>query len=598
MLSKNAISALVALVCALSLFSPSTAFDTGPHNDITRNVLELLSYSRDAQALAATTNWFTDVYAFSPSIGNKVSVLPNHIPDLEMMHCNNLYSITHGANYIAQHLLNTRAAVEEVVRRGDVVGFLAVMGTSVHTYQDFYAHSNWAELNPRWDCDCYHNGGTFFSKILASNVNGSVDRLIDQHPALAGWNTYEWRDRNYPNFNVFGGIVEHGEYCAGINKDSYVRPHYEETYAFAFAATMEWLYNIEKWAEAVDSNRAVLNAAKGWTATGKDHDGLYQNFNNAFEVSYSTTAWVFGQDDGHWKGEGTGSVRTFVASVTDFSKSNTTYTQYYLRSDNPIYKLITNPSPYTFLTDSLDPSTGDVVGNDTLINLATRNFTPFDQLPAQFQNLTAVVVRTTQFSVSDAFTSLFSNPDPWALVSIGGLEIKEAPMKNKKSFTPYWTAIKFVPINTTTVDISYKLIDAEATKSMGSQIPITNNNGGTLNLQFDASNNTLATDSGVRGVYNTSTNVLKVSNDSNSVSLYVDTRNLQCAGSRGNKPYIAICGNTAFGELGTYTGCDGSKLAKGVEMSGGESRRGWVVSGGMYMFLGWVMIAGAATGWM
>ena len=88
-----------------------------------------------------------------------------HILPLEEMHCNNLYNIVYGVNYASQHVvridmprltghewpqncrlmvsqlqLNTRNAIRDAAGRGDTLAFMALMGTSVHLYQDFYAH--------------------------------------------------------------------------------------------------------------------------------------------------------------------------------------------------------------------------------------------------------------------------------------------------------------------------------------------------------------------------------------------------------------------------------------------------------------------------
>ncbi|KND02647.1 uncharacterized protein SPPG_01734 [Spizellomyces punctatus DAOM BR117] len=578
-LSASFIAAAVVGALIDGLVPSSLAFDTGPHNDIMRNVMERFGYTPEAQALGAIGNWFTDVYAFSFSFGNHVPFLPNHIADLEMLHCNNLYSIVYGANYIAQHTISSRKAIQDAVRRNDTLSYLALLGTTAHAYQDFYAHSNWAELHLRNDCDCYNVHDTFFSDIIAAN--GSVDAMINSRPQLSGWQTYSWQDRNYPNFNIFGGNVEHGEYCTGTNKDSYVRPYFEETHAYAFSATVEWIYNVEQWANAVDPN--FVKTARAWVPpTEQDRQDLFKNFEHAFEVSYSTTAWVFGGDDGHWKGYGSGSVRTFAASVTNFAKTNTTYTNLYLRKDpKPVWSLVTETPPYAFLNNSYDPS-GEIIGNVALIQDAIQGFTPFPSIPAEYTNMTVVVVRTLMYNVS---TSL-GNKNPWALIEIDNFAIREAPMMGQRVGTPYWTAIKYIPspaINAASrnVSIKYTLIGAGDSSSVNTRIPIANSQDGTLYMTFNSADNSLVGTGISPGVYNSTLQTLKSAQQDSSIEIYVDTRGLTCTNSTGqNGHYVTFCANTAFGELGTVEGCPGSKFSKNSKNGGVTIRAGkslWIV---------------------
>ncbi|TPX62338.1 hypothetical protein PhCBS80983_g00543 [Powellomyces hirtus] len=548
---------------AVAAFFPGSilGFDTGPHNDMVRNAFEIFGYSREAGMLASVTNWWTDMYAFSPNLP-KSSVTPAHISQLEQMHCNNLYSIVYGANYITQHVVNTRAAVQDAVRRKDTLAYLAILGTSVHTYQDFYAHSNWANLHLRQSCDCYDVKETFFSELV--EANGSVTRMIELNPELTGWGTYEWLGREYPNFNTKGGIVEHGDYCNGVNKDSYVRPWFEETYSYAFASTLEWIYNVEKWAVEIDATNATLNAARSWVPPDQaSADGLQKNFDAAFEVSYSATQAMFGESDGHWKGQGSGSISTFAASVVTFSGTETPYTNLFLRPQDPVYQLIVSPSPYTYLNTSVGP-TGDVVPNQAVISAALESFTPYSALPSKYTtDLTAVVVRTTRFTVSDAKTGRFSDPDPWAAITIGGFEIKEAPMRNQKDFRPYWTAIKFVSKSATSIPISYKLNDAATSSSFEQIIPITGTAAGTLEMTFTPDTKVVAADGISSGVYsNYSTTFISRSLDGSSVELYVDARPLTCGTAGQNGTFITFCPNTAYGEMGVFGGCDGSRWAE------------------------------------
>ncbi|KAJ3181549.1 hypothetical protein HDU85_003491 [Gaertneriomyces sp. JEL0708] len=544
----------------LWLCSGVQGFDTGPHNDITRNVLELYGYSTPAQQLAALTNWFTDVYAFSFSLAVDIRVIPKHLPELEQSHDNNLYSIIYGANYIAQHTVNTRAAIQQVAATNDVVGYLALLGTSVHTVQDFYAHSNWASLRLRESCGCYGIKETVFDGLVESD--GDIAKLLETRPWVGGYSTYMWEDQYFPNYNVHSGIVEHGGYCSGINHDSPVRPYFEESISYALSSTLEWVYNVEKWASAVNPD-IVANAKQWQPASDADRSALDKNFREAFEVSYSTTAWVFGEDDGHWKGAGSGDFTTFTRSVTSFSSDQTPFTTLYTRDDNPIFLPLVTPSPYAFLNNSVDPQ-GFVVANRTLIRSAIDGFTPFTRLPGNITDLTAVVVRTQEFDIGSEWVSLFDDPDPYASVSIDSFEVREAPASDTQRFTPYWTAMKYIPVSTETVDLTYTLIDAAAASSQGDIIALSAEENKSIKLRFNVSSKAVeGLDSGYNvnpGVYDSKARVLRHEYRGTSVSLYFDARPLKCP-SNVEPNWATFCPNSAFTEVGVFKGCDGSRLA-------------------------------------
>ncbi|KAJ3055854.1 hypothetical protein HK097_008957 [Rhizophlyctis rosea] len=541
---------------ALQLLLPVSiwGFDTGPHNDMTRNVLENFGYSKSAQDVISVANWFTDVYAFAPNFGNKVGVLPNHILPLEEMHCNNLYNIVYGVNYASQHVLNTRNAVRDAASRGDTLAFMALMGTSVHLYQDFYAHSNWAELQLTHDCDCYLVDRTLFSHLKVAN--GSLDAMLDANPQLNAYTTYQWKGPEDPYFNIFPGTLQHGDYCNGINHDSAVRPNFEEAYAWAYGATTEWIANVERWAREVNPN--IVENAKAWQpADDTQRTQLQDNQNHAFEVSYSTTAWIFGEDNGHWKGSGSGDLTTFAASTAKFSSSNTFLTNLYTGS-NPVWYLLSEPSPYRFLNDSRDPQSGDVLPDQQTISQATSYFTPLSSLPSNYTDVKAIVLRTTEFNISSSYEGLISRPNPYAVVEFDGWRTREAPMHGQRYLKPWWTSIRFYPSSARGVNIVYTLMDTAASNSQGKQINITSGEG-KLRFTLNTEDNTLT--GGVTGVHNTTDSIATVTApDGTSLKFFVDTRQFICSNSMdANELRVSFCKNTAYGELGVFSDCEGSR---------------------------------------
>ncbi|KAG0604729.1 hypothetical protein M758_9G003900 [Ceratodon purpureus] len=558
-------SMLACVVSVVLLLSTSSrAFDTGAHSDLTRNSLNLYGYSRDAQHMGAFSNWLTDLYAFSPSMVAGLDVVPDYVAELETFHCNNLYSIVFGANYMARFTLNTIDAVKDAVRRGAVLDYLAILGTSLHVYQDFYAHSNWASIKSRSRCDCYEMTSTFFDSL--TRANGSVEAMVTLEPEYLGFITYSYGGRGYPHYNIFSANVEHGGYCEGTNSDSYVRPKFESTYSYAFAGSMEWIYNYERWA----ADASFVARAKSWTA-GNFTAELYRDFNASFEVSYASTQLYFGESDGHWKGPGSGDTSTFAVSTARLSTDNQDpYQQLYLRNATPpVWSLLATPPLYSFLNTSTN-SDGDVVADTASLRSTVGNFTSFRSLPGNYTNLTAVVVRTTSYNLSDDYTKLIGGkPSPWALISIDGLEFMDAPMQDTQTWTPFWTAIKFVPIQSSAVQIQYQLVTTADSTNWGKTVPIAPGDG-ILNVTFNTRTNTLSGDA--TGVHDTFATALSSSANGSQVTIYVDSRPLTCASAPNATGVVTFCDNTAYGELGSFPTCEASTLPP-LGQSGGSSTR-------------------------
>lgn len=567
------VASLFACVVSVVLLLPSSsrAFDTGAHSDLTRNSLNLYGYSRDAQYMGAFSNWLTDLYAFSPSMVAGLDVVPDYIPELETFHCNNLYSIVFGANYMARFTLNTINAVKDAVRRGAVLDYLAILGTSLHVYQDFYAHSNWASVKRRSRCDCYEMTGTFFDSL--TRANGSVEAMVNLEPEYLGFITYSYGGAGYPHFNIFSANVEHGGYCDGINADSYVRPKYESTYSYAFAASMEWIYNYERWA----ADAAFVARAKAWTA-GNFTTELYRDFNASFEVSYASTQLYFGESDGHWKGPGSGDTSTFAVSTAQLaSDDNDVFQQLYLRNATPppVWSLLATPPLYSFLNTSTN-SDGDVIPDTVALRSTVGNFTSFGSLPANYTNLTAVVLRTTSYNVSDDFNEFIGGkPGPWAYITIDGMDILEAPMMDTQAWTPFWTAIKFVPIQSTAVQINYSLVTVGGNSNWGERVPIAPRDG-TLEMAFDTRSNTLSGDA--TGVHDTFATAFSSSANGSQVTIYVDSRPLKCPGTPNTSSLVVFCDNTAYGEIGSFPTCEASTLPPLGESGASSIRWLWIHS--------------------
>ena len=161
--------------------------------------------------------------------------------------------------------------------------------------QDFYTHSNWNTFFPRDTCDCFSNQ-TFWKYI--DRLPEGLYTGVYPCEACAGRG-----DEDAP---------QHGDYCTGVNKDSYARPQWDESYTFGYYGTIEWINVMQTWGSEIDP--AFVEQAKNFTA---DSD-LKDTINKELEYMYQISLWIRtpgNENDGHWKGPGSGSLDDFTPAV-------------------------------------------------------------------------------------------------------------------------------------------------------------------------------------------------------------------------------------------------------------------------------------------
>lgn len=522
----------------LSLFLLSLSFvhsyDTGHHNDLTRNALQIFNYSDSAQKVVPLANWFTDYFSYTFDVEEK-------LPILNLMHFDNLLTLQNVSYYFGQLTINTRNAIQDVTRENNTLKYLTLLGSSLHAIQDFYTHSSWTSIHPQLSCSCYRSE-TFF-EILAS-VGGDISKLLDSHTPL---HTYSYGGcEPGTQYNCFKGTLPHGDYCEGINKDSYVRPYWEQSYAFAFAATVEWLYNVEKWATEISPS--FVDRARSWApTTAEDREDLEEDYEASYVISYSVKNLI--SEDGHWKGPGAGSLKRLATSFAEFVPSKSIYKALFV--DERIHEKLTTPDIYV---------APDARGQ--LISPALALITPLNNLSASgLTDFIAVKVRTTHVKADG---SLFDSPNPYAIVTIAGMEFTENVQTDKEEFRPHWTAIKFVPSTVSQVSIEYGLFNDEW-PSDDDVIPIGPGKD-TLEFTFDISTSRVSGD--ISGQFNSSSNVFTSPRDDNQVSLFLTTRTMSIVGEECTSPStfpIPFCEEEAYTELGIHEKCADLQNEQGLE---------------------------------
>jgi len=110
----------------------------------------------------------------------------------------------------------TYLAVKQAELNDDRTGFLAAMGMSLHTVQDFYAHTDWADQtdNEVWENKGYPGDVTWF---------------------------------DVPDEEKQGVEITQANHDLGTDKDHVTHPHYETSYREAYYGSRQWIKMVKSW---------------------------------------------------------------------------------------------------------------------------------------------------------------------------------------------------------------------------------------------------------------------------------------------------------------------------------------------------------------
>eukprot|EP00026_Physarum_polycephalum_P006711 Phypoly_transcript_06762.p1 GENE.Phypoly_transcript_06762~~Phypoly_transcript_06762.p1 ORF type:complete len:544 (+),score=67.77 Phypoly_transcript_06762:67-1698(+) len=507
------------------------AYDTGHHNDLTRNTLQLYGYNQNAQIIAGIANFFVDYFSFTP-------IPTETLPELNLMHFDNIFTLKNASNYWTQFTLNAKKAIQTAASNGDVLEFIMTIGGTLHSVQDFYTHSDWVDTHYRTECDCYRSE-TWIQTL--HDIGGDYNTLIKQQAAV---HSYSWGDCNEDSRNCFGGQLDHGDACGGINKDSYVRPYWEQSYGFAFSGSVEWVSNIHQWASEVNPN--IVNEAMNYVPpTQEDIDDMNQLNSYAYTVSY---AIKFYNEDGHWKGPGSGSLARFLPAQTKFSTSKSIYKSKY--QDAKIHQRWVYPNVY----DAPGVDQSQVIDVSTITQITT----PYTGI----EEFTPVVVRTVSVHGQEKKPV---NPSYYASVQIDGMEFLEDVYINHASFSPHWTSIKFV--NTTanpTVPIVYTLKDNKFPKG-DEVVSVSPTGSDSLVLYFDVATHGLTGET--FGIFDSISNTFTTKNPNQNVEvqLFITANKFYNCTQGLPQQY---CPNEAYVSEGPFGECKGETIAAATKSQG------------------------------
>src|SRR4051794_25128735 len=300
-------SALAALTATILLAAPAGAhaFDTGPHSDITRDALTAEGFGPTATDVAVVNNWFVDLYSNSSKIpqsghaDTSVSVFgalfenDEHWPQGVLDAANRMHfdaSIWDVSDVGKAEIewIRLQRATTQALRSIKSAGFdkevqvLSVIGTTLHSLQDFYSHSNWIE-----DQGVAGDDGTDWSTLSFGGTPTWFDvpqsTRKDLNVYIGASTGHEGRPHGKWNTDGNKNMVH------GVNKDWPGRIGYTNAYLAAYFASRQWVQAIH----------VALGDEALWQSTLR-----YANRRGG-ELDHDLNgSLTIGRMTGHWQGQG------------------------------------------------------------------------------------------------------------------------------------------------------------------------------------------------------------------------------------------------------------------------------------------------------
>ena len=256
---------LVTAIMAGPMLSKADAFGTMTHVNLTADALREEGFSESAIKAANVFNFLVDLYAkghyntITTWIAEQLGV-DDTVEDVEMLHFDSKTNLTNAEAINAAWVRLSRITsglAGDALRDGDSLRALVVIGASLHTVQDFYSHTNWAEprdsfpegygYGPGWkEMRLYGTHPTWYDAPLPTRL------AADLHgPSQHAYNgTPHTRDHGDPE-DGNEGLHEH------MNKDMSDRPYYADAYVMAYFATRQWVRAIQELASRPSEWRQV-----------------------------------------------------------------------------------------------------------------------------------------------------------------------------------------------------------------------------------------------------------------------------------------------------------------------------------------------------
>lgn len=257
--------AAIAFTLVLFLASPALAFDGGYHVELTRDAMQGSSYGQTPIQVAQVANWYDDGFESAKAVISEdptsftipldwiglgdinypgVSAAwgqrfgPASVRDLSdvYLHFDQLADNSQVSAAWDRLVKNTHRAVLAAQAANDPLGYLTVMGATMHAVQDFYSHSNWAELT---EAGAWGGDATWF------DVKASVrdTKYIYTHHAATG------------SIPAVGHDV--------LNKDWSEHAYFPTAYREAYYASDQWVHLLDSWITPAFKDQVLAASAPG-----------------------------------------------------------------------------------------------------------------------------------------------------------------------------------------------------------------------------------------------------------------------------------------------------------------------------------------------
>jgi hypothetical protein len=295
------LAALTALTLAFASADSANAFDTGPHGDMTESAMLDEGFNLNAATIGRADNWFMDMYGTSGS--NPYS---GHAPVINEILGGSLGSREHWGKQLTDSAYHshfdstipnsaiTKGSTDEwdrirsqiywttrqVQQQQDPLGVLTVIGMSLHTVQDFYAHTNFSEPKgiglfaaPGWDTLNYGLTPTWWD--IPRTTRDGQDVFTGTTPGH--------RVHGYFRDSANKAMAKDWPGAKTLNPNVFTN-----TYMSAYFASRQWIQAIHNWLndEALWAKARAYSKYK--TSARLDAKGGY------YMSTYT----------GHWQGEG------------------------------------------------------------------------------------------------------------------------------------------------------------------------------------------------------------------------------------------------------------------------------------------------------
>ena len=473
-----------AFLSSLALTTPATAFDTGHHWDATYMGMAQAygGFSETAKKMAATSNWLVDYFTESPISGGAHIASKHRLANL---HFDNLFTEEQVRqtwnnlikNYIAGLKAIANSHEPEITR---LYQAYALMGMTLHATQDFYTHSNWATFHPQ-------TGHGFSSKTV---LHGDLTSTIAQSGTL--------QTGYYPTYYASSkpsGAMAHGDYTSGINKDSHMRPQWDEAFTFAYVESYRLtLLTITTLNEANEKFKdAFLKFNESSITSHSAMAGQLALLAGDAAAAYDVSQFIHADGaDGHYKGKYSGNNANLVETTGAWTVAE------YSALQGTVLGIIASDMLTKCLYDwSNSCKADDLSGNELIGNKP---------------DVKALSVRIDNVEHTHGSADPFGNdPDYFAQFDFPGLSQWDRILDNKKSYkasdhvvqgekaSAYW-AMFFVDDDTKKTSFRIRLYDYDA-ESSNDVIDIAHG-GDNVDLEFTYSGDKLTGDV-PDGVYDT-----------------------------------------------------------------------------------------------